>query len=146
MPVTDDRLEQQVHVDAPPASVFPFLTEPEQVARWMGTEAKLDARPGGLYQVHIGPQITALGEFTVVDPPHRVAFTFGWEGQDGVGPGSTTVEITLRPDGDGTLVTLVHRGLPVPAVADHEQGWAQYLPRLATAATGGDPGPDPHAG
>jgi uncharacterized protein YndB with AHSA1/START domain len=73
----------------------------------------------------------------------KVVFTFGWE-QEGnpIAPGSTTVEISLHPEGDKTRVRLVHRGLPDDAVSDHGQGWAHYLERLAMAATGGNPGPD----
>jgi len=29
--------------------------------------------------------------------------------------------------------------------AGHDVAWKTYLPRLAVAAAGGDPGPDPHA-
>ncbi len=36
----------------------------------------------------------------------------------------------------------MHSGLPADAVADHTVGWDHYLDRLATTATGGDPGPD----
>ena len=73
----------------------------------------------------------------------KVVFTFGWE-QEGnpIPPGSTTVEITLHPEGDKTRVRLVHRGLPDDAVSDHGEGWDHYLGRLAIAATGGDAGPD----
>jgi len=61
-------------------------------------------------------------------------------------PGSTTVEVTLAPDGDGTHVRLVHRGLQTPEMREqHRQGWDHYVARLAVAAAGGDPGPDPNA-
>jgi len=40
----------------------------------------------------------------------------------------------------------VHRDLPVGEGAGHEEGWNHFLPRLAIAAAGGDPGPDPVAG
>ena len=73
----------------------------------------------------------------------KVVFTFGWDEKDHpIPPGSTTIEITLHPEGDKTRVRLVHRGLPADAVDDHGEGWAHYLERLALAATGGDPGPD----
>ena len=61
-------------------------------------------------------------------------------------PGSTTVEITLHPEGDKTRLRLVHRGLPADAVDDHSNGWAHYLERLALRAAGGDPGPDTRPG
>jgi uncharacterized protein YndB with AHSA1/START domain len=87
---------------------------------------------------------TASGKFVDVQPPNRLVFTFGWEGDDAVTkPGSSTVEITLRVDGNGTLVRLVHRALPTEeSAAQHGQGWEHYLARLAVAAAGGDPGPD----
>jgi uncharacterized protein YndB with AHSA1/START domain len=61
-------------------------------------------------------------------------------------PGSSTVEITLTPADGGTLVRLTHSGLPSTEAAEaHGHGWDQYMPRLAIAATGGDPGADPNA-
>jgi uncharacterized protein YndB with AHSA1/START domain len=54
-------------------------------------------------------------------------------------PGSTTVEMTLEPDGDGTLVRLVHRELRASERADTEAGWTKLLDRLAVVAPGGDP-------
>jgi hypothetical protein len=55
------------------------------------------------------------------------------------------VEVTLEPDGEGTLLRLLHRGLSGEALLEHRKGWDHYLARLALAAAGGDPGPDPHA-
>ncbi|WP_329404757.1 SRPBCC domain-containing protein [Streptomyces melanogenes] len=52
-------------------------------------------------------------------------------------------EVTLEPDGEDTLLRLVHTGLPSPeACAGHSEGWHHYLDRLAVRARGGDPGPD----
>lgn len=79
-------------------------------------------------------------------PPHKLSFTWGWVGNDSVGPGSTLVEIAVAADGGGSLVTLTHGGLPVDMEALHRLGWDHYLTRLAVAGQGGDPGPDPGAG
>ena len=46
----------------------------------------------------------------------------------------------------GTRLRLVHRGLAGPMADAHAGGWANYLARLAVAADGADPGPDPLAG
>jgi len=72
-------------------------------------------------------------------------FSWGAAGSELIAPGSTTVEIVLRSDGGGTLVELVHRGLPPEEVARHGIGWGHFLDRLAVTAAGGDPGPDPWA-
>lgn len=137
------RLEVQRRIRARPETVFSFLTDPGRFTRWMGVDAELDPRPGGIYRVVVPQGRVARGEFVEVEAPVRVVFTWGWEGDPGVPPGSTRVEITLEPDGDGTLVRLAHRGLPGPeAVGLHRLGWDRYLDRLVVAGTGGDPGPD----
>jgi uncharacterized protein YndB with AHSA1/START domain len=135
------RLERRI--DARPETVFSYLTDPRRYMRWMGVDAQLDPQPGGIYRVTVPQGFVALGEFVEIDPPHRVVFTWGWEGDSPVPPGSSRVEITLTPDGHGTLLRLTHTGLPDDeAVQLHKLGWDRYLDRLATAAGGGDPGPD----
>jgi uncharacterized protein YndB with AHSA1/START domain len=136
-------LTREVVVEASPATIFPFLVDPSKHVLWMGTEAALDPRPGGVYSVLCQGRHPGMGEFVEVVPDSKVVFTFGWDLPDSPIPaGSTEVEITLIPTGDQTTVRLVHRGLPEDAVSDHTQGWDHYLGRLAVAAEGGDAGPD----
>lgn len=139
-------LEVTTHVAARPETIFPYFTDPERYVQWMGTDAILDPSPGGTYRVHMRPGVESLGEFVDIDPPHRVVFTWGWVDHPVVPPGTTRVEVTLEPDGDGTLVRLVHYDLPTAdTAAEHRQGWELYLSRLTITVTGGDPGPDPNA-
>jgi uncharacterized protein YndB with AHSA1/START domain len=141
-----EAVEREVRIAARPETVFEFFTDPEKQVLWMGRRAELDPRPGGIYDVEISDRSHALGEFVEIEPPSRVAFTFGWAGSEmGAPPGSGRVEVTLEPDGDGTLVRLRHTGLPEQMRAMHGEGWEHYLARLEIAAAGGDPGPDPHA-
>jgi uncharacterized protein YndB with AHSA1/START domain len=136
-------LVREVLIDARPETVFEFLTVPSRHIEWEGTEAELDARPGGVYRVLIGGSHRAVGEFVEVIPNEKVVFTFGWDVPDHPIPaGSTTVECTLHAEGDKTRLRLVHRGLPDDAVADHTRGWDHYLARLAIVGGGGDAGPD----
>ena len=123
--------------------MFSYFTDPAKMLQWKASEAEVEARPGGIYRVTIGGTHVARGEYVEVSPFNRVVFTWGWE-EPGhpVPPGSSTVEVTLTPDGDGTIVRLVHSGLPVETRAGHAMGWEHYLARLAIAATGNDPGPD----
>ena len=138
-----DVYEKEVRIAAKPDVVFEFFTDPVKMMRWKGVEAALDARPGGVYRVNVTGRDVALGEYVAVEPPHRVVFTWGWENSP-IAPGSTTVEVTLTPDGDGTLLRLRHSGLvSEEARAQHAHGWEHYLARLAIAAPGGDAGHDP---
>jgi len=137
---------REVVIAAPPEVVFPYFTEPAKMIAWKAVAATLDARPGGIFQIDVTGHDVARGEYVEIDPPRRVVFTFGWEAEgSAVPPGSTTVEVTLEPDGDGTRVRLVHSGVPDGIRAGSTEGWDHYLPRLAVAAEGGTPEPDPWA-
>jgi uncharacterized protein YndB with AHSA1/START domain len=140
-------LDREILIDATPDTIWPFLTQPDKLVQWHGTVAEIDPRPGGTYRVLVMGRFQTAGEYVEVVPKQKVVFTFGWE-QAGnpVQPGSTTIEITLHPEGDKTRVHLVHRGLPDGVVSDHSQGWDHYLGRLAIAATGSNPDtPPPNA-
>jgi uncharacterized protein YndB with AHSA1/START domain len=170
-PRETDVVEHEVRIAARPEIVFAYFTDPARMVQWMGADATLDPRPGGVCRIafepvpslagvldamfgpeheealrRLGPNAARvmMGEFIEVVPHSRIALTWGWEHDlYAVPPQSTAVEIALTPDGDGTLVHLTHRRLPSRAVPLHTGGWEHYLPRLAIAAAGGDPGPDP---
>jgi uncharacterized protein YndB with AHSA1/START domain len=136
-------LTQEILVKASPATIFEFLTIPEKIIEWNGTEAELDPRPGGIYRVLMGNGHQSAGEFVEVAPDERVVFTFGWDLPGHPIPaGSTKVEITLIPEGESTRVRLVHSGLPADAVSDHTKGWEHYLNRLGVVASGGHVEPE----
>jgi uncharacterized protein YndB with AHSA1/START domain len=169
VPSETDVVEHEVRIEARPETVFSFFTDPMRMVQWMGVEATLDPRPGGTCRIafHPSPALAAvldpsfgpghqerlatdpnvrvmMGEFVEVDPPNRISFTWGWE-RDlyDVPPQSTEVDVSLTPDGDGTVLRLTHRRIPQPAVPLHTGGWSHYLPRLAAVAAGQEPGPDP---
>jgi uncharacterized protein YndB with AHSA1/START domain len=137
-------LVREIMIDATPETIWPFLTEADKMTAWFGTEAEIDAQPGGAYRVLAMGEHPASGEFVEVVPLQKVVFTFGWaEAGNPVPAGSSTVEISLHPEGAKSLVRLEHRGLPAgEAIENHGHGWAHYLDRLALAAVGRDAGPD----
>lgn len=142
-----DAVEREVRIAARPETVFPFFTDPSKMILWKGISADLEPRPGGIYRVDMNGRDVARGEYVEVVPYSRVVFTWGWEAEGNpVPPGSSTVEVSLIPDGDGTIVRLRHLGLPVEQRKDHGEGWNHYMARLVIAAEGRDPGPDPWAG
>lgn len=140
--IVDDRVEHDIYIAAPPEVVFAYLIDPAKHERWMGREVQADPRPGGAYRCVVNDEATVIGEYLVVDPPKQLSYTFGWEANYGVPPGSSVVTITLTPENGGTRLRLVHTGLPADALEQHDLGWTRYVPRLATLAGGGDPGPD----
>ena len=142
MTAETDYVEKEVRIAARPEVVFEFFTDPVKMVRWKGVDAMLDPRPGGVYRVNVTGKEIAVGEYVEIVPHSRIVLTWGWEGSP-IAPGSTRVEITLTPDGEGTILRLRHSGLAGEAALQHAEGWEHFLPRLALAAAGGDPGPDP---
>jgi uncharacterized protein YndB with AHSA1/START domain len=133
-----------VHVEAEPARVFEYFTRAEAMVRWMGDYAVLDATPGGEFVVDING-VPVRGRYVEVDPPHRLVVSWGHAGSERLPPGASTVEVRLSEDAGGTRVQVTHSGLPEPEDASFARGWPHFLARLAVAAPGGDPGPDPLA-
>ena len=128
-------------IEARPSVVYAYLTETSRWKRWQGVDATLDPQVGGIFSVLMANGANARGQFVEL-VPDRVVFTWGWIGYENLPPGSSTVEIELRPDGDATVLVLRHRDLPEEELPMQRMGWEHYLPRLAVAATGGDPGVD----
>ena len=144
MPDETDPLRNELRIAAPPEVVFPYFTDPARMVSWMGVAALLDPRPGGTFRVEANGRDVVIGEYLEVDPPHRVVFTWGFEGAEPfVEPRSTRVEVTLESDGDGTRLTLSHHGLADGARDAHAQGWSHYLARLGPVAAGHPSEPDP---
>jgi uncharacterized protein YndB with AHSA1/START domain len=145
MSVAETRfVEREIRIAATPEVIFPYFTDPVKMLRWKGVSAELDPRPGGIFRVNVTGREIARGEYVALEPYRRVVFTWGWEGEGSLlPPGTSTVEVTFVPDGEATIVRLVHRDLPAATSEGFAQGWDHFLPRLGLAASGADPGPDP---
>jgi uncharacterized protein YndB with AHSA1/START domain len=151
IPDTAWTVELEHRVGAPPEIVFDYFTDPEKYRRWKGVDAELDPRPGGSYRVTMRPDVWVSGQYVVVDRPHRLVMTWGFESPlavprvvTDVPPGSSTVEFTFVADGDDTLVRVRHTELPSEATLQfHTMGWNNYLMRLGVVLQGDDPGDDP---
>ena len=140
--MSDDAIKE-VTIKADPATIFPYLVDPEKFVQWMGTEVTLEPVAGGEFRALCGGNHPAAGTFLEIVENEKVVFTFGWDLPGHPIPaGSSRVEITLTPDGDSTIVRLRHSGLPADAISDHLKGWTYYLGRLDTVVGGSDPGPD----
>ena len=131
-----------VHIDAEPARVFRYFTDATALTAWMGRRAVLDPEPGGEFSLDF-LRVNVRGRYVDVEPPTRLVISWGHEGSAILPPGASTVEVTLSPESGGTLVRLVHRGLPQAEAPRHAIGWQHFIARLASVASGVDPGIDP---
>lgn len=131
-----------IHISAPPEKVFEYFIRPEALVRWMGRRAILDPRPGGEFSLDF-KQVRVRGRYVEVERPKRLVIAWGHDGSSILPPGASTLDVNLRAEAAGTTVRIEHRDLPAREQRRHSLGWEHFLPRLAAAAAGIDPGPDP---
>jgi uncharacterized protein YndB with AHSA1/START domain len=81
-----------IYVEAPPEEVFPYFTEAEALASWMGDRAVVEPKPGGALLLHFADRVVE-GRFLVVDFPRRVVVTWGRHGSVRLPPGGSTLDV-----------------------------------------------------
>ena len=138
--VTRPSLTLKRRLNAPPEKVYAAWTDPEKIARWFGpsqvvagsVRADIDARIGGRYRVSFkmqdGEHHEVAGVYREMVPNQRLAFSWAWHSTP---ERESQVTVSLKPDGDGTLLTLHHEQLFDQAARDgHEGGWIGTLDKL----------------
>jgi uncharacterized protein YndB with AHSA1/START domain len=125
-------------LDATPAEVFQAWTDPELLMRWFGPEnvrtmeVTVDPRVGGAYRVVMledtGERHEVSGIYQEVVANERLSFSWSWITTP---ERVSRVTVTFKPDGDGTILTLLHEKLfDEKAVAGHSHGWTGSLVKL----------------
>jgi uncharacterized protein YndB with AHSA1/START domain len=128
-------LTREITINAAPATVHGFLTDAQKLARWMGHEVHLDARPGGEIEVNYNGFDIMRGEYVEITP-QRVVMTWGWEDNPTFGPGQSTVTFELVAQGAGTLLRLTHAEVPEESRPGVGEGWDHFLGRLVVVSEG----------
>lgn len=127
-------------IPAPREAVFDAWLDPSTMAEFMKPAADMasarvtnDPRVGGEYEVIMiagDKEIPHRGTYQAIDPHDRIVFTWlsDWTTPD------STVTLTFTDDGEGTKVTLHHRGFPTEDSRDsHAGGWAEILEMCQSA-------------
>ena len=124
--------------NAPPAKVFAAWTDPEKVKLWMGpgemkaAHVESDPRTGGRYRwvmrAPSGEEHDVSGVYREVIANEKLVFTWAWKSAP---ERESLVTLVLKPDGDGTLLTLTHEQFADEDTRNgHEQGWNSSLDKL----------------
>jgi len=125
--------------NAPPAKVFAAWTDPQKVMRWMGPgdikaeHAEGDPRIGGRYRwvmrTPTGEEHAVSGVYREVVPNEKLVFTWVWKSTP---ERESLVTVEIKPDGDGSLLTLTHEQLFDTDTRDrHQSGWNGALDKMA---------------
>ena len=142
-----DRGSAQVRASG--AEVFAALTDAEARAVWLppdgmsGRFERFDAVPGGGYRVVLtydDEQVRGKTEdnrdvvevrFGVIDPPHRLVELVDFVSSDPTLGGTMTITWSLRPEGEGTRVTITASDVPDSLSSEqHQAAFAMTLANL----------------
>jgi uncharacterized protein YndB with AHSA1/START domain len=100
--------QNETHVAASPEAVWDVLADPYAYPEWVvGTDRTVDAdadwpQPDSKFQVHIALGYKDFTHSREIDPPRRIVLDAAG------GPmGAFKITILLKPEGDGTHVTLI---------------------------------------
>ena len=125
----------------PPEKVWRAVTEPEHMAVWFPDKMVGERRPGAPLRFVADTGDGFEGEMVVFDPPSVMELLWGVD----------RLRIEVRPDGDGTVLTLTDSFEELGKAARDAAGWHECLDRLVCELDGdkpstwGEPWPDLNA-
>lgn len=132
-------------INAAPAKVYAAWTDPEKIVGWFGPSnvkqgsmrAATDLRVGGRYQISFtggdGEYFQVGGVYREIVPNELLVFSWAWHSTP---ERESQLTISLKPDGEGTLLTLHHEQFFDQAARDgHEKGWIELLGKLEQFAS-----------
>ncbi len=120
-------------IPAPRDRVFAAWLDPASLAQWMRptgiTDAKVEADPrvGGKFRIVMvqgQERFEHTGEYLIIEPPARLAFTWISQATD---HRRTEVTIEFLERSGGTELVLTHHGLPSAQIESHRSGWTDVL-------------------
>jgi len=123
-----------------PPRVFAAFSDPDELGKWWGPDGftvgsvDFDPRVGGTYRIEMQPPdgdpFYLGGEFSEVDPPGRLVFTFVYEDPD-LDDVETLVELSFRDCGESTEVVFTQGRFKTEARRElHRDGWTDSFDRL----------------
>ena len=137
------RIEDRYDTDID--DLWAAITEPVRLARWHG-EVEGDLRPGGEFRRYIqADDIESTGRVEECEPPRRLRVTTretdeSYRKGQGVPPFDATLEATLTPDGDQTILVVEVQGMPLDKIAFYGAGWQIHAENLAAYVAGRERG------
>lgn len=128
-------------LDAPAQLVFQAWSHPKHLVRWWGPNnftlphCEQDFRVGGKYRFCMrapdGSDHWVRGEYTLIDEPFRLVFTWLREEGDDIWC-DTVVDLTFEERGGITTLTLNQTTFATRAhCEEHRDGWTECLERLS---------------
>jgi uncharacterized protein YndB with AHSA1/START domain len=101
------------------------LTDVHRLARWIA-DVDGDLRVGGTFRATFTSGWEGPGRVDICEAPQHLLVTMTPGGDE-----ETVIEAVLVADGDGTMLVIEERGLPLEELAGHGAGWQAHVEDLA---------------
>jgi len=126
-------LKIQRLLPGPIERVWAYLTESDLRRQWLAS-GQMEMKVGAPVElVWHNAEHRMQSHITELDPPHKLAITWGSTGG---------VSFELEPKGNEVLLTLIHHRVSDPAILlNVSTGWHAHLDILVARATGKEPEP-----
>ena len=110
------RIEDRVETG--PEDLWSAITEPGRLARWLG-EVNGDLQLGGAFQAHFfASGWEGTGRVEACEPPRRLRVLIRQDEE----ADASSIEVTLSPDGDQTILVWEERGMPIDLLSAYGAG------------------------
>lgn len=128
-------IRHETLVDASAERVFEVLTNPEQVERWIATQATIEPEIGGKYDLGWGTSTEGVKILELV-PGEKLSITMPEDPQYGnKNRTHTTLTWTLEGSGGKTRLTFTHSGFDTDEdVSGIYAGWRTFLNNVRSIA------------
>jgi len=117
-----ETIRQTVVIAATPDEVYDAYVDPEKHSEFTGSPATGSPRVGGRFTAWDG---YIMGRYLELVKGRKIVHewkTTEWP----AGDPSSVVELTFRPKGKGTELTMVHSKVPADQAEEYESGWTAY--------------------
>jgi len=114
------QIELTYEIQAPLAAVWQAFVDPEQIDRWGGGPAEMDAKVGTAFSLWGGE---IHGTNTAVEVEKKLVQDW-YSGKEWSAP--SHVAFSFESKGEGSIVRLLHTDVPSSEVDDITQGWEEF--------------------
>lgn len=133
------RLQERFDTDI--KDLWSAITDPGRLAQWHAT-VEGDLRPGGTFRRYVeADDWEGTGRVEACEPPRRLVLTNreseeSWRKGQGAPPFDASLDATLTPDGDETVLVVEVGNLPLEPLPYFGVGWQIHLEKLAAYIAG----------
>ncbi len=131
--MSNQKISNTQHIASTPAEVWNALTNPDLTQQyWGGTRIESDWKVGSKVLYLRDGKVTDENTALVVDPPHKLSYTFRPVFGEYAKEPASRVTFTIEPNGHVTRLDMLHEGFPPNSVVFSacSQAWPSILSGL----------------